>query len=59
MRMRTADNVRSQASSAGRIAKDSDTADHRVIQLLCAMVEELAGNVSDLQREVDELKRAR
>ena len=54
--MRTADNIRSEARKAGRTATVSDTTDNRVIQLLCALVEELAANVSDLQREVDQLK---
>ena len=49
---RDADSIEREAKKVGQISANGTIADHAAIQILLALVEELAENVARLEREV-------
>jgi hypothetical protein len=54
---RSASAIEQEARVIGRHAVKTTMADNEIIQILCALVEELAENVRRLENEIDQRKR--
>lgn len=55
--MRSPAGIKSEAMTIGQHAHERSLPDNELIQILCALVEELAANVQYQERRIEELER--